>query len=263
MDFDTLGIENIRAVVFGDLRTRVRSHAGMEWRTPGDSDNYRVLIGYPAVFNEIATLYESKHYVLQERIAPGAFDGVLADDCHLNYVHESASAMARNGISGIGGMELSVDKRGLRVYAALPLDDLDVQRLAPKMDRGVVDQMSFAFTVAEEHRSVSEDEQGREVSLYTITKIQRLYDVCVAPIGAYSQTEAALRSVFAVQISGRVVGREALDGRSSAIGDDEGCEDGAGRSEEGSRVLRKLLAECDAANLMFIPREERHHVRPN
>ena len=257
MDFDALGINNIRSVLCGEVRTRSR-HSELQWRVPGDADNYRLLTGYPAVFNSITTLYEGKRWVLQEQIAPGAFDDVLSDDCHLNYVHESASAMARNGIAGIGGMELSVDDHGLRVHAKLPLDDLDVQRLAPKMDRGVVDQMSFAFTVAEEEAYIFTDERDREVTLYTIKKVKRLYDVCVAPIGAYSQTEAALRSVFAVQLSGRSSeGHGALDGRSSAEGEGEGREDGAGRSkQEGSRVLRKLLAEGDAARFSFSPRKE-------
>jgi HK97 family phage prohead protease len=252
-DFDELGIENIRAVLCGDMRTRVRENAEIEWRVPGEpgaADEYRVLTGYPAVFDQPTTLYEGKRYVLMEQIAPGAFDDVLDDDCHLNYVHESASAMARNGRSGPGGMELSVDAHGLRVYAKLPLDDWDVQRLAPKMDRGTVDQMSFAFYIESEDRHVYTDEEDREVNLYTITKVARLLDVCVAPLGAYSQTEAALRSIYEATLTGRAdAGREASDSRSTeGVGGDEG------RSTEGSRKQRLLLLEGESAINTFTER---------
>ncbi len=257
-DFDHLGIENIRAVLCGDIRTRVRDNADVELRVPGEPDaDYRVLTGYPAVFNVETTLYEGKRYVLREQIAPGAFDDVLTDDCHLNYVHESASAMARNKLEGVAGMNLSADEHGLRVFAQLPLDDLDVQRLIPKMKRGVVNQMSFAFTIADEELHQFTDEQEREVSLYTITKVKRLYDVCVAPLGAYSQTEAALRSVFAAQLNGRSLtaggseGQDALEGRSQ-----EGSEGGEGRSQEGSRERAVLLAEAEAVLLTLRPRKE-------
>lgn len=260
-DFDALGIENIRDVVLGDVRTRIRDHAEIDWRVPGEAgaaDEYRVLTGYPAVFNQPTTLYEGRSYVIQEQIAPGAFDDVLADDCHLNYVHESASAMARNGIDGVGGMQLSTDAHGLRVYSQLPLDDFDVQRIAPKMDRGVVDQMSFKFTIGEEEVHIFTDEQDRQVELYTITKVRRLYDVCVAPLGAYSQTEAALRSLLSAKLEGRSLtgngGSEGPEARD--VAPTEGTAGGEGRSDEGSRNRSVLLAEAEAASLMFRPRKE-------
>lgn len=257
-DFDLLGIENIRAIVCGDVRTRVRDDAELQWRVPGEpgeADKYRVLTGYPAVFNAVTTLYEGKRYVIQEKIAEGFFDDVLSNDCHLNYVHESASAMARNGLQGIGGMTLSVDAHGLRVYAQLPLDDWDVQRIAPKMDRGVVNQMSFAFTPAEEDLHIFTDEQDREVHLYTLKKCRRMFDVCVAPLGAYSQTEAALRSVFAAQLNGRAPIGAGLDASGSrAAKDGAGAGSGERRSNEGARTL--LLAEGQAAVFRYRERKE-------
>lgn len=255
-DFDILGIENIRALLMGDVRIRERANAEIQWRTPGDpaDANVRTCQGYPAVFNQITTLYEGKRYVLQEQISAGAFDDVLADDCHFNYVHESASAMARNGVQGPGGMDLSVDAHGLRVFARLPMDDLDVQRLAPKMDRGVVNQMSFAFSVAEEECHIFTDDQDREVHLYIITKVKRLYDVCVCPLGAYSQTEAMLRSVFAGQLAGRSIeGTPGGQGRA----EEAGPEAGDGRADEaGCQYARdRLLLLMQADTHRFQPRK--------
>ena len=257
-NLDRLGIDTIREVICGEVRTRVREHAELQLRTPGDSDEYRTLTGYPAVFDQETVLYEGKRFVVKEKIAHNAFSDCLSDDCHLNYVHESASAMARNGISGVGGMELSQDHHGLRVYSQLPVDDVDVQRLVPKMERKVVDQMSFKFRLEDEELHRFTDENDREVYLYTVKKVARLYDVCVAPLGAYPTTEAALRSALAAQASGRApisddgAGRESLEGRAPGAG----SEGGEGRSEEGSRTRALLLAEAQAAELTFRTRKE-------
>jgi HK97 family phage prohead protease len=255
-DFDVLGIETIRSFYCGDIRTRDRQHADVKWRASGDPEKtgVRILTGYPAVFGQATTLYESRHFVIRETIAPEFFDGVLQDDCHLNYSHESPSAMCRNGLDGPGGMQLSVDAHGLRVYAQVPMDDVDAQRLAPKMDRGVVDQMSFAFTVAREDCLQTTDEDGREVYEYTLRECERLYDVCICPLGAYSQTEAMLRSL------------SAMNGRS-----EEGRLDIPARSEEGqepepraqagacvqldARKRSVLLTESAVAVSQFKPRK--------
>ena len=255
VDLDTLGIETLRSLYFGDTRIRDRNHADVKWRAAGDPEmpDVWVLTGYPAVTGEATVLYESKNYLMRETIAPGAFDDVLDDDCHLNYSHESPSAMCRNGLTGPGGMELSVDAHGLRVHALIPKDDIDAQRLAPKMMRGVVDQMSFAFSVGSEECLCTEDEDGREVYDYTITKVRRLYDVTVCPLGAYSQTEAMLRSVLA---NGR-----SLEGRTDTPVRSEEGQDSESRADAGvqsveSDAHKRAVIEADAAlaALQFRPR---------
>jgi len=251
-ELDVLGVDAIRSVLCGDRRERVRDNAEILMREPGNGENSRNLVGYPSVFNQVTTLYSAANWEVREQIDVGAFDDVLADDCHLNYVHESASAMARNGLEGLGGMELSVDAHGLRVFARLPLDDIDVQRLIPKIERGVVNQMSFAFSVAdEEYLRYTDEETGKEISLYTIKKLSRLYDVCVCPLGAYAQTEAALRSVLTGQSTGRSLeGPDGEEGRSQ-----EGPKADEGRSDEGSQTRAALMAEGLEAAAKFPVRE--------
>lgn len=253
---DQLGLETIRAVLFGDVRLRDRNHAEVQWRVPGDPEktNVRILTGYPAVFGQTYTLYESDQYIITEEVAPGFFDDVLKDDCHLNYSHQSPSAMCRNNLRGPGGMELSVDSHGFRVYAEIPMDDLDAQRIAPKMDRGVVDQMSYAFSVAEEDRLETKDETGRYAVHYTLKKCRRLYDVCVTPLGANAQTEAVLRS-----LAGQLMGRSLEEG--SECDPDRADEAGSeapeeSRSVEGSLAKRRAVLETEAALavLAFKPR---------
>lgn len=262
VDLDLLGVENIRSVLCGDVRVRERMHADVKWRASGDPEkkDVRLLTMYPAVFNQVYTLYEGKSFVIQEQVDPGFFDDVLEDDCHLNYGHQSVSAMCRNNPhlplekrDGPGSMDLSVDGVGLRVYAQIPMNDLDAQRLAPKMDNGVVDQSSYAFTVAEEDFLSTTDDQGRSLYLYTLKKCARLYDVCVCPLGANEGTQAALRSL-AGQLAGRSSeGIANVPGRSPV----EGPEAAEGRSTEGSLAKERALLEVESALavLQFRPRK--------
>jgi len=259
----------IRSLYHGPVRSRERNHAEVKWRASGDPDTptVRNLTGYPAVFGQVYTLYEGDSYILTEEVLPGFFDDVLEDDCHLNYNHERPSAMCRNAPhmpageqEGPGSMSLSVDAHGLRVHARVPMDDLDAQRLAPKMDRGVVTQMSYAFTVAEEDRLETKDPDGRYRVHYTLKKARRLLDLAVCPLGANASTEVALRS-----LAGQLMGRSLAEGPPSepSRADEAGPEAGVeSRSIEGSPAPDTLraTAELEATRSFLAARPARNHA---
>ena len=98
------------------------------------------LSGYAATFNQ---LYDLGPF--REKIDPAAFTRTLegAPDVRLLIDHEG-QPLAR---TKSGTLRLSVDNIGLRIDANLDPTDPDVQRLSPKMRRGDLDQMSFAFRV--------------------------------------------------------------------------------------------------------------------
>lgn len=102
------------------------------------------LLGYASVFNAPYRVNDS-HGSFSERIAPGAFAQTLSTrpDVRLLIDH-SGQPLAR---TKSGTLRLSEDSHGLRVEATLDPSDPDVQRLLPKMRRGDLDQMSFAFRV--------------------------------------------------------------------------------------------------------------------
>ncbi len=85
--------------------------------------------------------YDMGYYT--EVVKRGAFAKTLgeAPDVQLLLNHEGLP-LART-VSGT--LQLQEDSRGLHVNASLSPDDPDVQRLAPKVKRGDIDQMSFAF----------------------------------------------------------------------------------------------------------------------
>lgn len=167
---------------------------GLEWREPGEETggDYYTLAGHAAVFDVLSLpLWDWWFGEYREKIDAAAFDNVLArnPDVHLVYCHDMSSAMARTASKTL---DLRVDPKGLRVWSQLSPKDLDVQRIAPKMDRRDVDQMSFAFTVARDEWLV-ETNGDEEIVTRTILEIGELYDVSVVPQGAYPQTDAGLR----------------------------------------------------------------------
>jgi HK97 family phage prohead protease len=98
------------------------------------------LEGYASTFNDPYPVG-----FFRERIHPDAFKRTLSGspDVRLLVDHEG-QPLAR---TKSGTLQLSTDSRGLAVKANLDPADPDVQRLLPKMRRGDLDQMSFAFRV--------------------------------------------------------------------------------------------------------------------
>jgi len=123
----------------------------------------------------------------QETIARGAFQKTLreAPDVQLLINHEGLP-LART-VSGT--LSLREDDRGLAVTATLDPNDVDVQRLAPKVARGDIDQMSFAFRAP---KSTWNDEWDER----TITELSiHRGDVSVVNYGANPHTTFDMRDL--------------------------------------------------------------------
>lgn len=152
----------------------------------GENGTLRVE-GYAAVFDQEADIGG----FFRERIAPGAFTGAIGrDDVVFLFNHDSDTVMAR---TRSGTLTLSQDDHGLRMSAELDEADPDVARIAPKMRRGDLDKMSFAF-VAEQQ----EWDDTADPPLRTILQA-RLHDVSVVTSPAYAGTEIGLRSLAEVR----------------------------------------------------------------
>ncbi len=141
--------------------------------------------GYAATFNDTTDIGG----MFDERITPGAFaDSLGRDDVVLNVDHQGLP-LAR---TSSGTLTLSEDKRGLKIATNLEASDPDVQRIVPKMQRGDLSKMSFAFTIDDQ---TIEEREG-EVPLRTIDRAT-LYDVSIVTTPAYDTTEVGLRSIEA------------------------------------------------------------------
>ena len=109
---------------------------------------------------------------------------------------------------------MTEDDKGLRVEIDPP-DTQDVRDLLVKMQRGDIDQMSFAFTM---RGGAQTWDEGQDPPLRTIEKVGELYDVSVVTRGAYPTTEVGVRSLDRAPPRARISGRRPCGSSSNATG---------------------------------------------
>ena len=158
------------------------SHS-LEQRDDNTSD--MIIEGYACVFNE-RILIGSEDYGFYEVIDRDAFNGADLSDVPLKYNHADAVpilARTRNG-----SLSLNVDDKGLKIRAKL-LDTQDARDMYKRVQEGLIDKMSFAFTTKETEWSDATTPITR-----TIKKFERIWDVSVVDIPAYDGTSVYARS---------------------------------------------------------------------
>lgn len=139
--------------------------------------------GYAAVFNQETNIGG----YFTETIAPGAFTSALdrGDDVVLLINHDGLPlARTRSGT-----LKLTQDQRGLYIESELDPSDPDVRAIVPKMKRGDLDKMSFAFLPTRQ----TWDESG-DMPKRMIEDLQ-LFDVAIVTTPAYDGTEIGLRAL--------------------------------------------------------------------
>lgn len=171
----------------GGREVRTLSASNVEVRASDDGSEVKVS-GYAAVFDEEIKIGRW----FREVIRPGAFTAALkrGDDVSFLINHDGL-ALARTSSKTL---KLSQDSRGLKMEAALDASDPDVMRIVPKMKRGDLSKMSFAFEIEPdgEQRWIQQGDQ--ETELREVIRVGRLWDVAIVNDPAYSGTEIALRS---------------------------------------------------------------------
>jgi HK97 family phage prohead protease len=126
-----------------------------------------------------------------ERLDRTAFDKTLRGkpDLHLLINHQGMP-LAR---TKSGTLKLSVDEDGLRVRATLDRSDPDVQQIEPKMRRGDLDEMSFAFRVVKQRWTYAPGFEDDPNGLRVIEELSlHKGDVSVVNFGANPTTTAEL-----------------------------------------------------------------------
>lgn len=151
-----------------------------EVRTFDNNDSEEMILeGYAVVFNQVTDLGWCK-----EVIDRNAFNGANMSDCVLKYNHSDGFlilARTRNK-----SLELTIDDHGLKVRAKL-IDTTQNKDVYKMVKEGLLDKMSFAFTVAERKWDYETDTR-------TVLRISKLYDVSIVDIPAYDTTEVYARS---------------------------------------------------------------------
>lgn len=154
----------------------------MEIRQTEGTDE-KIVEGYASTF-DVYTLWQDPDTGTEykEQIDPHAFDDADVSDVLFLYNHEG-QVMARNRT---GTLKLSVDDHGLKVVADLS-KSARAREMYEEISNGLVDQMSFAFTVAE-------DGYDRDTHTRTIKRMRKLYDVSAVSMPANPGTAIQARS---------------------------------------------------------------------
>lgn len=145
-------------------------------------------------------------------VMPGAFVGSLGDwKASGNTLPVLWGHDMHDPFSNIGGaLELSEDEHGLKVHAALDLDNPKAKQVYRLLKGRRVNQMSFAYDVIDSSFGDRDGEPVREL------KQLKLYEVSVVPIGANQETEilavkATADALAAGLKEGRVLAQKHID----------------------------------------------------
>jgi len=145
--------------------------------------------GYAATFTRYLlweySYDDGKVFRYYEEIAPDAFKGAEMSDVIMQYDHTGrVLARQRNGTLGV-----EADENGLFMFADLS-KSAAAKELYNDIAEGLVDRMSWAFTIAKQEY----EEPYEHTYLRRILQIKRVYDVSAVSIPANDDTEISARS---------------------------------------------------------------------
>lgn len=146
--------------------------------------------GYATTFNQPYTLFEFDGVEYKEEIDRNAFDECDMTDVVFQYNHSGMVYARSRAKKGLPTLRLTTDEHGLDVDADLSSTKAS-RELFEAIDKGLIDQMSFGFSVAE-------DTYDEKTHTRRITKIKKLYDVSAVdfPANPNTQIDVATRSAF-------------------------------------------------------------------
>lgn len=158
----------------------------IEVRAVGNEEKMTVE-GYAITFDKPAT-HDYGYRKFTETIQKGSLDKTDMKDVPLRYNHnDNVLIMARTRNKSL---RLIIDEKGLKIEADL-LDTQSNRDLYKAISEGLIDKMSFAFTVADggDTWTFKDDETIR-----VVTNINRLWDVSVVDTPFYDSTSIFARS---------------------------------------------------------------------
>lgn len=153
----------------------------IQQRAQGEEESYRAE-GYATTFDVPYLLYEWDGVKYYEQVSSNALVGADMSDVVFRFDHEGhVYARTKNGT-----LTLTPDGHGLKVTTDLSTTEA-ARQMHEEIKTGLIDKMSWAFTVAEE--SYNSDTRTR-----TILKIKKVYDVSAVTFPADSDTDISARS---------------------------------------------------------------------
>ena len=167
-----------------DRQYRMIQLPEMQFRAVEDEEQPFMVEGYATTYDDPYTLFEYDGIKYQEKISRDALAGADMGDVIFLYNHEGMVFARQSN----GTLELSSDDRGLHVRADLGSTE-DSRRMFESIKAGLVTQMSWAFTIAN-------DDYDEETHTRTITSVKKVYDVSAVSIPANPNTDISARDYW-------------------------------------------------------------------
>lgn len=165
-----------------DKKTEIRMLAqNLEVRN--DDTNEMIVEGYAVIFDSPAT------HGFTEIVDRNAFNGCDMKSVPLKYNHDDSHLIIASTKNN--SLTLNVDDKGLKIRAVL-IDTTSNIDIYKSIKAGLLDKMSFAFTV-------SDEEWDYQTDTRRILKIDRLYDVSVVDLPFYDTTSIYARALSTLE----------------------------------------------------------------
>lgn len=165
----------------------------IQHRADDEDDNLFTVEGYASTFEEYDMYGGPANYGWIERIDTSAFDKTLREKPDLHFlINHAGTPLAR---TKSGTCKLEADEHGLKVVATLDKRDPESMGIFVKMERGDMDEMSFAFRVKAQEWRAADGFDDDNQSYRTITEVSlHKGDVSIVNWGANDTTSIGIRS---------------------------------------------------------------------
>lgn len=156
----------------------------IQFRAVEEDEQSYIVEGYATTFNDPYVMFEFDGVKYKEEIDRDALLDADMSDVIFLYNHEGmVYARQANGT-----LQLSPNDKGLYIRADLSSTEASRQ-MFESIKAGLVTQMSWAFTIAEE-------EYDEKKHLRSIRKVNKVYDVSAVSIPANPNTDISARSYW-------------------------------------------------------------------
>ena len=156
----------------------------IQFRAVEEDEQSYIVEGYATTFDDPYIMYEFDGVKYKEEIDRDALLDADMSDVIFLYNHEGmVYARQANGT-----LQLSTNDKGLYIRADLSSTEASRQ-MFESIKAGLVTQMSWAFTIAEE-------EYDEKKHLRSIRKVNKVYDVSAVSIPANPNTDISARSYW-------------------------------------------------------------------
>lgn len=161
------------------MKTADKQFRGVAEMTALAEQEKMVIEGKAVSFNSPTVMYEIGGVKYFEQIDRGAFDGCDMKDACLKYNHDDSTPI----LARVRGGSLQLTRRDDGLYFRAELFNTSFGRDCYELVKQDALQCSFAFTIAD-----GGEEYDKATRTKTITKINRLFDLAIVSLPAYSDT---------------------------------------------------------------------------